>query len=55
MLNKIIAGYVSLFTGLYLFFELHYLEAGLFFQGMALGLFGSNTYNIYKKWKKDRK
>jgi len=52
MRNKIIAGYVSLFTGLYLTFELLYITEGLFFQGIALGCFITDIYEQVKKWKK---
>lgn len=55
MRNKDIAGYISLFTGLYLFFELNYQTAGLFAQGMALGFFGTSMYEQIKERKNGRK
>ena len=55
MRNKLIAGYVSLFTGLYLVSELGYITEGLFFQGIALGCFGTDIYEQFKLWKAKRK
>jgi hypothetical protein len=49
--NKIIAGYISLFCGLYLFYGLNYQTAGFFMQGMALGFFGSSLWEQWKELK----
>jgi hypothetical protein len=49
MRNKDIAGYISLFAGIYLFFGLGYQTAGLFMQGMALGFFGTSGYEQLKE------
>jgi len=51
MRNKDIAGYICLFTGLYLFYLLKYQTLGLFAQGMALGFFGTSMYEQIKERK----
>lgn len=51
MRNKDIAGYINLFTGVFLFFGLNYQTAGLFFQGLALGCFLGSVADQIKERK----
>ena len=54
MRNKDIAGYISLFSGLYLVLKLNYIQEGLFLQGMALGCFIGSIIDQVKE-KRGRK